>query len=59
MPIDHIETPYRLAVPLPTTLSASTVGLTGRFGDYPKFGTGYDIRAGGGLPLVLGKQTSR
>jgi len=59
MHIDHIETPFRLAVPLPTALSASTVGRTGRFGDCPKFGTGYHIRAGGGFPLVLGTQTSR
>jgi len=58
MHIDHIETPYRLAVPLPTALSARTVGHTGRFEDCRKFGTGYHIRAGGGLPLVLGTQTS-
>jgi len=49
MLIDHIETPYRLAVALLTALSASTVGRSGRFGDCPKFGTGITTERAVGL----------
>jgi len=59
MHIDHVETPYRVALPLLTALSANAIGRTGRFGDCPKLGTEHHIRAGGGLPFVLGTQTSR
>ena len=49
--IDHVGTPYRLAVPLLTALLASTVGRTGRFGYCPKLGTGHHFERAVGFLL--------